>query len=173
MIFHDHIDPQWLRVFRESSQAIRSEFRTLFVGLVGFSVNSDGVAAQELCCIDPLIMVLNSSSSFGGVAVAEAPLAVNHDQYIGNAIIRSPLFHFGQVLFVFGLVFEKLIHILDSFDAKPLLSDFCKIEIVDLLAEQGLVKRPLRQRYFEWFHLCLREGDRRGVCTSDGCCGCD
>src|SRR5690606_27990175 len=60
-------------------------------------------------------------------------------------LILGALRELGEVLLVLRLVLEELVHVLDRLDAET-ASRLREIEVVELLAKEGAVKRPLGKR---------------------------
>ena len=85
------------------------------------------MATEILRRIDPLVVILDGCRPFGRVAVAQAPLAIDHDQDVGDPKIAGPFLHLLKVLCVLGFVLEKLIDVFDAIDAESLFGNFRKI----------------------------------------------
>ena len=126
------------------------------------------MAAEELGGIDPFVVVLDSLGPLGVVFVAEGSFAVTHDEQHLHAQVVGPLLELGEVLFVLGLVLEKLVDELDGFDAVVLFRRFGEVEIVELLSEQGFVEGPLGERDLEERLSGLRFFLRENLRTRQG-----
>src|SRR6476660_9155469 len=105
-------------------------------------VYSDGMAAEKLRGLDPLVMVLDSLVAFGARGIAEVALAIAHNEAALYAEIVAALFELLQVGRILGLVHEEDVDVFDAVDIEILLGDFGEIEVVHLARLQCAVERP-------------------------------
>ena len=105
-------------------------------------VDPDGVAAEELRGFGPLVVVLDGLPAFGLVRVAQRAFVVAHDEQDAHALAVGALLELGEVGSVLRLVHEELVDEFDGLDTKFLPRRLWEVEVVEFLAEEGLVERP-------------------------------
>ena len=116
-------------------------------------VDANRMAAQGGGRVDPFLVILDGLVALLLVRGAHVAFAVDHDQDAGHTVVVGTGFQVLEVSRVVGLVLEELVDELDTLDAVLLAGDLGKIEVVDLLGEEGLVQRPLGQRDLECSRL--------------------
>ena len=117
MIFNNDVEFELGRVFRETREAINSEFLLLFIGPFAGGIDPNGVTSETFGCLNPWKMVLNSSGSCFFTWVAKFAKAITHNEYIGDAFISCPLVKLSEIVVIFCLVFKKLIDVFDGINA--------------------------------------------------------
>jgi hypothetical protein len=152
VVLHDDADVLLRAEFGQSAEPVGRQFRLFFRRqlVVGPGVDADRMATQKFGRLDPFVVILDRLGPFGIVRIAKIAFVVAHDEHAGDAEVVAALFQFRQITLIFGLIHEELIHVLDGIDSEILLGGFREIEVVHFLLLQRVVKRPFRQRDFEW-----------------------
>ncbi len=112
-------------------------------------VDANGMTPQHCRGVDPFLVVFDCLVASFLLGVAQVSLIVDHDEHARDPLVDGPFLQVFQVLGVLGFVLEKLVHEFDGFDPVSFAGDLGEVEVVDLVAEQLFVERPLGQRDLE------------------------
>ena len=113
------------------------------------------MAAEEFCRIDPAVVILHRLCARNPVGIAEATLAVAHDQQAAHVAVIAAFLQFGEIALIPRLVLEEGVDVLDSGDAEAVAGDDGEVEVRHLSRSQGAVERPLGEGDLETV-LCHR-----------------
>ena len=174
MVLHDHVDSMRFAKFRKTAQTLSGVGSLLFVSLsFAVSIHADGMTAEKLCGLHPLLVIVDHLLALCFVGFAEMTFAVDHDEHALHPEVVASFLEFGEVLLVLGLVLEELVDVLEGRDAKLLFGDLGEIEIGHLVFTDGPVQGPFRERDFKEglaLLVVIRLGEKRGEGESG--CGC-
>jgi hypothetical protein len=126
-------------------------------------VDAHGLAAEELRCFHPFLVVLDRRQPRLLIRVRKRPFIIHHDEMVHDAGILAPFQQLSQVsgilaglLEVHLLPAEEPIHVFHRRDPEVLPGLCGEIQVVQLAGVEGPVQGPLGQGDFNaragWSH---------------------
>src|SRR5205807_1811479 len=96
-------------IVHQTREPIGDQLDLLLVAAGTVGIDANGVTAEQLGGIYPLVVVHHRLLAFGLVGIAEVALAVAHDQDAGHALVVGDALHLGEVFLVFAFTLVELI----------------------------------------------------------------
>ncbi|HSL70721.1 MAG TPA: hypothetical protein VK864_10800, partial [Longimicrobiales bacterium] len=91
------------------------------------------------------------------IGITEAAFAIAHDEMLHHPLIGRATIHFGEIRAILRFLEEERIDVLNGVEAELLSRHPGKIQVLELLALQSAVQRPLGEGNLERrFLTCLQ-----------------
>lgn len=159
MVFDNDVDVVIGSESREFVETVSDLFGGFFGCAVAVGVDPNGVAAKGLGSSDPGLVLVDCFVAFLFGHSSDLSFAIDHDEDVGHTEILHALIEVGEILFVFGFVFEELIDVFQGVDAVGLLGVFGPVEVAQIATLEHAVVGPLGEGDFEeGLLLVLGEG---------------